>query len=317
MVVDISRCSGKIVDILYFSRINIMFNVLAVGIATVDIINVVTTYPSEDDEVRANNQSILRGGNASNTLVVLSQLGHRCSWAGTIADDPHANIILQDLSTYHIDISQSVEISHSLSPLSCITLSEDSGKRSIIHYRELPELSFEDFSHIDLTSYDWIHFEGRNIEQTLLMLQAVRQCKQSVPVSVEIEKNRSDIRSLYAFADYLFYSRVFVEQSGFVDAPAFLMSVHKQFPHIEHYCAWGDHGAYAIDRQADIFYAPAKSDIQVVDTIGAGDVFNAAIIDAKLNHYSIQAGLEHACEVAGNKCSQYGFSGLGRRGYAQ
>jgi len=313
MVVDISSLSGKIVGISHSSSINIMFNVLAAGVATVDIINTVTTYPSEDDEVRAISQSILRGGNATNTLVVLSQLGHRCSWAGTIADDTHANIILQDLATYHIDISQSVKISDSISPLSCITLSEDSGKRSIIHYRELPELSFENFKRIDLSNYDWIHFEGRNVEQTLLMLQAVRQCKQSLPVSVEIEKHRADIQCLYPFADYLFYSRAFVEQSGFDDAPAFLMSTHKQFPDIEHYCAWGNHGAYAIDRQADIFYAPAKSDSQVVDTIGAGDVFNAAIIDAKLNHYTFQAGLERACEVAGNKCSQYGFSGLGSR----
>ncbi len=288
-----------------------MFNVLAVGIATVDIINTVAQYPAEDDEVRAINQSMLRGGNASNTLVVLSQLGHRCSWAGTIADDTHANIIQMDLSSYHVDMRHAVRIERSVSPLSCITLSNNSGKRSIIHYRDLPELSFEDFLRIDLSAYDWLHFEGRNVEQTLLMLQAVRQSKQAIPVSIEIEKHRGDIQRLYPFANCLFYSRVFVEQSGFDDAPTFLTAMHKQYPDIELYCAWGDQGAYAIDRQANIFYTPAKSDIHVVDTNGAGDVFNAAIIDAKLKNYTLEDALTHACELAGNKCSQYGFSGLG------
>ena len=59
-----------------------MAHVLAVGVATLDIINEVESYPPEDGEVRALAQAIRRGGNASNTLVVLSQLGHSCEWAG-------------------------------------------------------------------------------------------------------------------------------------------------------------------------------------------------------------------------------------------
>ena len=70
-----------------------MSNILAVGIATVDIINTVEHYPAADDEVRAVAQSIRRGGNASNTLVLLAALGHRCSWAGTLADDIYAGFI--------------------------------------------------------------------------------------------------------------------------------------------------------------------------------------------------------------------------------
>jgi ketohexokinase len=49
-----------------------------VGIATLDIINVVDTYPAENSEVRALSQQKVRGGNATNSLVVLSQLGYQC-----------------------------------------------------------------------------------------------------------------------------------------------------------------------------------------------------------------------------------------------
>ena len=65
-----------------------MARILGVGIATLDIINTVDGYPAEDSEVRAIHQRICRGGNATNTLVVLSQLGHRCAWAGVLADEP-------------------------------------------------------------------------------------------------------------------------------------------------------------------------------------------------------------------------------------
>ena len=54
-----------------------MARILGIGIATLDVINIVDEYPREDDEIRANGQRIARGGNVTNTLVVLSQLGHQ------------------------------------------------------------------------------------------------------------------------------------------------------------------------------------------------------------------------------------------------
>ncbi len=79
--------------------------VLGVGVATLDIINTVDHYPNEDDEMRALSQRIARGGNAANMLVVLSQLGHRCDWSGSIADEPDSRHILEDLARYAVDCS--------------------------------------------------------------------------------------------------------------------------------------------------------------------------------------------------------------------
>lgn len=41
-----------------------MARVLAIGIATLDIVNLVSVYPTEDSEVRALDQRVTRGGNA-------------------------------------------------------------------------------------------------------------------------------------------------------------------------------------------------------------------------------------------------------------
>jgi ketohexokinase len=287
-----------------------MSKILAVGIATVDIINTVEHYPGEDDEVRALAQSIQRGGNASNTLVLLSAMGYQCSWAGILADDLYATYIREDLIANGIQIDNAIEQVNSASPLSCINLSRDSGKRSIVHYRDLREFSFADFKHIDMTAYDWIHFEGRNVEQTGLMLRRLRDSKYQQPVSIEIEKPRQDIEQLFGYADVLIFSKVFAHHAGFADAPAFLQDMHAKYPGIEHYCAWGEDGAYAMDHHGVLYHAPADHDIDVVDTVGAGDVFNAGVIDARINKQGMQNGLQQACKLATRKCSQYGFSGV-------
>jgi ketohexokinase len=287
-----------------------MSKILAVGIATVDIINTVEHYPDEDDEVRALAQSIQRGGNASNTLVLLSAMGYQCSWAGVLADDLYATFIRDDLIENDIQIDNAIEQANSASPLSCINLSQDSGKRCIVHYRDLREFSFADFEHIDIHAYDWLHFEGRNVEQTELMLRRLRDAKYQQPVSIEIEKPRQDIQRLFGFADILIFSKVFAEHAGFADAAAFLQDMHAQYPGVEHYCAWGEGGAYAIDQHGVLYHAAVDQGIDVVDTLGAGDVFNAGVIDARINGLELQSGLQRACKLAARKCSQYGFSGV-------
>ncbi len=287
-----------------------MNKILAVGIATVDIINTVEHYPGEDEEVRAQEQSIRRGGNASNTLVLLAALGYQCSWAGVLADDLYADFIRDDLMKNDINIDHAVVQHQSSSPLSCITLAQGSGKRSIVHYRDVREYSFADFKSVDINEYDWLHFEGRNVEQTIVMLEYMRASNFPNKVSIEIEKPRQDIERLFAYADILIFSKGYAQHAGFNDASAFLGEMHRLHPDIVLYCAWGKGGAYAIDRQGMLSHAQAQQDIEVVDTVGAGDAFNAGVIDANLSGLECQQGLQAACKLAARKCMQYGFAGV-------
>lgn len=288
-----------------------MATILGIGIATLDIINIVDGYPEEDTEVRAIKQRVCRGGNATNTLVVLSQLGHRCTWGGVWVDEPDGQYILKDLAKYAISTRHCRIESQGKVPTSYILLNQRTGSRTIVHYRDLPEFNFVDFHKIDFSSFDWLHFEGRNVAETVRMLKYIKEVYPTLPISLEVEKPRPHIEQLFTLVDVLLFSKAFAQHCiSTDDATSFLQTMRHQAPDAHLICAWGVKGGYALEKNGTLLHSPAYPPPQVVDTLGAGDTFNAGIIDSLCCQQDLATALNYACRLAGKKCGQVGFQGL-------
>ncbi|MBK1647317.1 PfkB family carbohydrate kinase [Rhabdochromatium marinum] len=285
---------------------------LGVGIATLDIINRVPRYPREDEELRATGQRIARGGNVTNTLAVLSQLGRHCDWAGCYADDNDAQRILRDLAACGIGTATAVRCAHSATPVSYITLSEATASRTIVHHRKLPELTAADFAAVPLEPYHWVHFEGRHPVETAAMIERARHAHPQRPISVEIEKSRPELELLLQPVRLLLFSRALVRQQIGDDAPPWDYLAAQQSRSGAALCIapWGAEGAYGIDQAGKRWFAPAAPPEQLHDTLAAGDVFNAVLIDALLRGAVPAEAMARANRVAGYKCGRSGLEGL-------
>ncbi len=285
-----------------------MASILATGIATLDIICLVDEYPQEDDEIRARGRVLRRGGNAANSLTILSQLGHQCAWAGTIAADDAASMILSDIESYGISTAACRLHSDGETPTSYVWRSLANGSRTITHWRDLPEYAAEDFFEIDLEAYDWLHFEGRNIPETLRMLRHQRQKRPEIPVSIEIEKYREHTEDLFVEADVLIFSRDYALHKGFSSARALLEAYGNLSDRQCRVCTWGSDGAWAQAPGKKVFHVPASPPETLVDTLGAGDTFNAGLIDGILRGLSFEDAVSNGCRIAGRKCGLEGLS---------
>jgi ketohexokinase len=281
--------------------------ILGVGIATLDVVQVVEHYPGEDTEVRALAQHRRRGGNATNTLAALAQLGHAVRWAGTVADDTVSREVLDLAHGEDIDTRHAVPCPGGHTPLSCVIASLATGSRTIVHHRDLREYAFADFAQVPLTGLDWVHFEGRNVTELGRMLYRCRD--EGVPCSLEVEKPREGIESLLDLPDLVLFSRQYAAHHGHRDAESLLRAQPTRTGQ-SLYCAWGESGAWAIDADGRLACSPAFPPSHIADTVGAGDVFNAGVIDGHLRGLTAAAILRHACRLAGFKCGRSGLSGL-------
>lgn len=287
-----------------------MSHIICVGVATLDVILNIERFPREDEEMRAQSQRLARGGNAANSSVVLAQRGHRCDFVGALADDSNARIIENDLLEQGVSTRYCQHVEGAHSPTSYILVSRASGSRTIVHHRQLPEYDDSHFVGVDLEGCDWLHFEGRNVPATRRMLEHVRRYAPERPISVEIEKEREGVEALWSLAGILIFSRAFALGRGYADPEHLLDDLRTRIRDATLVCTWGEAGALAMDPGGTLHRSPAFPPATVLDTVGAGDTFNAGFIDALIRGSELEEALIAGCRLAGRKVGQVGFSGL-------
>jgi len=201
-------------------------------------------------------------------------------------------------------------------PNSVVLASRSTGSRTIVHTNlGLPELNLQDLRKLQIADYSWIHLEGRNRENLLLMLEYLAKQQDSVKVSVEVEKVGRNFEDFIPLADVVFVSKDVAQWHGCAD----MESAISQFrPKLRQgaslVVAWGEAGAAAWNLEEGLIISPAfPPPGGVLDTLGAGDTFNAAVIGCLAAKLGLASSVRTACQVAGMKVGMRGFKGLGQQ----
>ncbi|CAD5120411.1 DgyrCDS8977 [Dimorphilus gyrociliatus] len=295
-------------------------NFLCVGLICVDIMNHVEKFPTEDSDNRASDQYWQRGGNASNNCTVLSLLGENVSIFGTIANSNELGFLQDDFKKYNISFNNCPIKENVTCPLSIAIVNKQNGSRTIIHHnRNLPELTSDEFSKLDLKNFDWIHFEGRpSVDEISGMLQIIdtfnEKYDKKIRTSVELEKKRETLKLLADRADVIFVSKGHASMLGYnKKEDALLHYLKKCRPKATVIVPWAEEGAVGqVQGQDQMFHSPCFSPDKVIDTLGAGDTFVASCIQALSRDLPLAHALKIACKVAGFKCGIKGYDGISK-----
>jgi sugar/nucleoside kinase (ribokinase family) len=227
----------------------------------------------------------------------LAALGSRVGFVGKVGDDPFGKLALERLAQGGVDISRVVRTQKAASGVSIIL--PHARERHILTYPgTISELSFEDLDLEYLASARHFHMSSLFLHRALLdRISELFQYMKGRGLSTSLDTNDdpndrwdSVLSETLPYVDLLFPNEREVQKiAGVNHLDEAMALLAERVPTLV--VKLGAKGALAV-RDRERLVAPSF-DVKVVDTVGAGDSFNAGFLHEYVKGASLKRCLEY------------------------
>lgn len=273
-----------------------------VGICVWDLVFRVERFPIEAGKYRAHERREVGGGVAANAAVTVAALGGDASLVSCVGTDTIGDRIVEDLAAHGVDVVGVRRVAGRESPLSAVFI-DASGERWIVNHAsgdlfdqvEVPsDVEFDDAGAV-LADMRW---PGAAVAG----FAAAR--RRAVPAVLDCDHDPTDYAEVLAGATHAVFSLPTLAGFVGVDDPAGALEAATEFTDGLPVATAGDQGVYWWEGGA-CRHLPAV-EIEVVDTLGAGDVFHGAFALALAESRPVREALRWASAAAAVKCTRFG-----------
>ena len=297
-------------------------------------VDLVLSVPEETGKARRQaSPAVHGGGTVANTAVALARLGVKTHFVGVVGDDLFGREVLEDLVAEGIDVSR-VELSGRRPTMIVIALIDGTGQRTVLGWprrdQAFAELNERQLDGLDLTARDWLHTSGvcmvqeKGRQATLRALEQarVRQVRSSFDLNLRLGLEGDSLPASYVEALWSAIGRAdFVLGSAdeelfhLIPAEPDLRRATARLAR-EGQCIAvmreGPVGAHVSEFGSPTVTIPPFR-VPVVDTLGAGDSFDAGFMEAGLSGCSLAEQITRGHAVAALQIGRVGARSAPRR----
>jgi sulfofructose kinase len=277
--------------------------VLCVGVAVLDNIFAVAEMPREPTKVFARNFRQIGGGPAANAAVTIAKLkGMATLWA-RVGDDPIGIRLIDELKGCGVSVDTVRRIPGRATGVSAV-LVDGEGDRFIVAFADRALDSDASWLPLhDLTQFDVVLCDVRWPTAAKRVLQAAAAYGVRTVLDADLTDDDA-VENLIGLASHVIFSKLALAKlTGTNDPETGLRLASEQSNGIVSVTLgaqgymWLEHGK---------IYHTAAAEVDVVDTLAAGDVFHGAFALALAEDSSIQQAARFATATAGLKCTRWG-----------
>ncbi|GAA2898539.1 kinase [Actinoplanes cyaneus] len=271
------------------------------GLCTLDILQLVASYPADNEKVTALDQTVAAGGPATNAAVTAACLGASATLLTAVGRHPLAAGIHADLASSGVKLIDLAADDDGPPSVSSIVVSAGTGNRAVVSTNGAARtLSTPDLSL--LAGAQAVQVDGHYPEIAAAVLREARRL--GIPTLLDAGSWKPVTPSLLPLLDVVVCSADF-RPPGVTDVPAFLAAHGVRWIAISQ-------GPAPILRWTggDLRPQPVPS-TKVVDTLGAGDVLHGALTSAVARRWPLTddtfaESLDEAAAVASRSCASFG-----------
>ncbi len=265
------------------------------GVITVDTIALVDQYPQEDQRVVAQQISRAGGGPAAVAAVALSRLGVRSAIVGTIGDDADGKEVLRIFEKEKVDTS-GISIGNTATAGSVIVASKKNNARAISTRQPVTQSPLNESVKKMISVSEWLHVD--HVGVTRLNEAGITRGKGpqiSFDAGYDVEKFDPSLVDLFVPTD----RQMALRYPGVALSVALENDSTKAGNTVV--ATQGSAGSSGYSPETGLVTASGFK-VEVISTLGAGDVFHGALIAQVIQGFELSVALRRANAVAALSC---------------
>jgi len=278
---------------------------ISIGHANIDITLFLPKLPPPDGDVKVLSSMVGTGGAASNFAICVTKLGEEAGLLAVVGDDLLGKFFIDRLKELGVDVSH-VEIAKGASTGMVVVLNEIGKQRRMISISganaRMNLKTIETWNKI-ISDADFVHIASLEIENALAVARRRKDLSWdpgTKVVRLGLNKLEPMFRSVRRIMLNEKEVKILSEKEEVKEAMKFISDLGP----IEVIVKLGEKGSIALVEGA-FYKAPALSPL-VVDTTGAGDVFDATYLVARARNYGAEQALKLANAASALKISRPG-----------
>lgn len=280
-----------------------MTTISCVGIAVLDYLFSMDELPRGGGKHYATDYREVGGGVAANAAAAIAKLGGTARYVGRVGDDPVGARILTDLADLGVDVGGVERVAGVSSPVSAV-LVDSAGERTIINYTSGALFAAGAATGAgDVDGVDGVLVDVRWPDGAARALSAAAAA--GIPSVFDFDRPMDDGgAALLGLASHVVFSEAALAETAAVGDPGEGLLVIRDRTDAFLAVTTGAGGVWWLD-ELEVRHQPAFP-VDVVDTVGAGDVFHGALALALAEQQPEPEALRFAAAAAALKCTRPG-----------
>ena len=251
--------------------------IVGIGKPCIDILSVVEKLPKPDSGTGILDFSRQGGGNVATAMVAAARLGAKAGFIGLSGECLNGKAIREDFEYNNVDISRSVTVEGAHSDFAIVLSDLETKSRSIIYRRgNLRSLEVSDLDKDYLTSADFLHLEGGcgEVEKTASVWMREAGKKVAIDAAGYSERLKNFLPHIDIFiASEFYYKGDFGTDDNYEKNCKIISDAGPETVVF----TLGAKGCVGYSKNEGFFVEEGLK-VNVVDTVGAGDVFHGAFL---------------------------------------
>lgn len=275
--------------------------VACVGLAVIDLVMWIERVPSRPGKHFARRAESIGGGPAASAAVTIARLGGTARFSGRLGDDERGRRILAGLRDEGVDVDGVVIVEGATSPVSSVMITPD-GDRTIVNHTD-PRLYTSPPDPEMVGPCDAVLADVRWPAGALTAMAAAQ--RYLIPGILDLDRTEdAPLGEATARASHVIAAEPALAE--FVGAPDPATALRRLRARTDAWLAvtTGGGGVSWLDGNSMRTLRPPV--VEVVDTLGAGDVFHGAFALALAEGQDEEAALGFATAAAALKCTRPG-----------